>query len=874
MDFKNAGVTEVLENLSADKNTGLSLREVGIRREKFGKNVLKEGPKPGFFKKVLEQFSDFMVITLFIAAGISFITSFVNKNNDYIDSIIILVIVIFNSIIGVAQENRAQKAINSLKKLSAAKAKVLRGGHEQKIVSEDLVPGDILLLEAGDKVCADARIIKSQGLRVEESALTGESVPVSKNENGGGENMVFMTGFITSGRAAAVVTEIGMNTRIGKIAGLINRAQPPQTPLQTRLAETGKALGIGTIIICLVIFVLGLFQHVHPLEMFMIAISLAVAAVPEGLPVVVTIALAAGVRHMAKNHAIIRRLPAVETLGGATVICADKTGTLTQNKMTVTEIRGAGGKIPFESEQSKEILSCAALCNNSKQTKLAVSGEPTENALLEATSKIGKSKHGLERQFPRLKEIPFDAARKMMTTVHKAENGYKTITKGAPDILLKFCSHYLDEKGCRTLDNSTREKIRKNYESMASRALRVIAVAFKNSSFEYENLEQNLIFAGLIGMMDPLRPEAKKAVKECLEAGIKPVMITGDHVLTAKAIAKELGIMTSESVAVTGKELNEIDQKTLEKKIFSYSVFARVSPEHKVKIVKAFQARGAVVAMTGDGVNDAPALRTSDIGCAMGLSGTDVAKSASDMILTDDNFSSIVEAARQGRGIYDNIKKTIHFLLSTNVGEIVTVFLAFLLRLPAPLLPIQLLWINFVTDSFPALALGMEPVEKDVMKRRPIDSRKSLFSGSFGYNIVIEGCFIGLIGLIAFITGIKLFDSNPLDPVAGRTMAFVTLGLSQLAHAFNVRSEKSIFLTGIGGNAKLIWATVFCIFLQVIVTVLPQFNSLFKTESLNFAQWAIILPLAATPILITELEKFISKINEKFCFGFKCRTKN
>ncbi|MDR1364295.1 MAG: calcium-translocating P-type ATPase, PMCA-type [Oscillospiraceae bacterium] len=874
MNLQDLSITELLKELDVDQNSGLDFKQIRSRHKKFGKNILKEGSKPSFYKKVLEQFSDFTVMTLFVAAGISFITSFINKNNDYIDSIIILAIVIINTIIGVAQESQAEKAIDSLKKLSISKAKVLRNGQEQKIISEEMVPGDILFIESGDKICADARIIKSRNLRVEESILTGESNSVSKNENDSKKNMVFTASYATSGRAIAVVIKTGMDTQIGKIAGMINRAQPPSTPLQKRLIETSKNLSITTIIICLIIFILGLFQHIYPLDMFMIAISLAVAAIPEGLPVIVTIALSTGVRKMVKKNVIIRRLPAVETLGSATVICVDKTGTLTQNKITVTEIQDINGKLNFESQESIKILSFAALCNNSKQAKNNISGEPTENALVAASSKFGETKSELEKKFPRIKEIPFDPTRKTMTTIHKNKENYRIITKGAPDVLLKLCKYYMDKNNCKPLDDFARNKIKKNYETMAKHALRVLAVAYKNETCESKNLEENMILLGLIGMIDPPRPEAKNAVKECIEANIKPIMITGDHVLTAKAIAQELGIMTNNSTSITGKELNEIDQKTLEKNIHSYSVFARVSPEHKVKIIKAFQARGEVVAMTGDGVNDAPALKIADIGCAMGFSGTDVAKSASDMILTDDNFASIVEAAKQGRGIYDNIKKTIHFLIATNIGEVVTVFLAFVLKLPTPLLAIQLLWINFVTDSFPALALSVEPIEEDVMKRKPIDTKKSMFSGSFGYNMIIEGCFIGVVGLLAFILGLRLFDSNPLDPISGRTMAFVTLGLSQFAHAFNVRSEKSIFKTGISGNPKLIWATILCVFLQIIVTILPQFNDLFKTECMNILQWLIVLPLACLPIFITELEKFIANFGKDYCFGFKCETSN
>ncbi|MDR2074089.1 MAG: calcium-translocating P-type ATPase, PMCA-type [Oscillospiraceae bacterium] len=874
MEWQTLKIEEVIKIFESTPERGFNFKEVAKQQRKFGKNILKEGKKKGFLKKVLEQFSDFMVITLLIAAAVSFVTSFINKNNDYIDSIIILTIVTFNSIIGVIQENQAEKAIDSLKKLSASYAKVIRNGRHQKILSEDLVPGDILIIETGDSIPADARIITSRNLRVEESTLTGESSSVSKNgcdillkDTPVAEmsNMIFATSFVTSGRATAIVTQTGMETQVGKIAGMINRTQTPQTPLQLRLAKTGKVLGIATLIICAIIFILGLFQHINPLEVFMIAISLAVAAIPEGLPTVVTIALAIGVKRMAKKNAIVRRLPAVETLGRATVICADKTGTLTQNKMTVVEIRSIKGIEPEYSAVAAEIISCAALCNNSKQSAGKIMGEPTENALLDAASKIGKIKTELERKFLRVKEIPFNSSRKIMTTIHKKENNhYKVISKGAPDFLLPLCSKYLSSEKIKMIDENTVRAIKKTYESMASKALRVLAVAFKESSEEPTQAECDLIFLGLIGIIDPARPEAEASVKRCIEAGIKPVMITGDHVLTAKAIAHQLGIMTCPSCAITGKELNEMDQQTLEKNIFSYSVFARVSPEHKVRIVKAFQAGGAVVAMTGDGVNDAPALKASDIGCAMGLSGTDVAKSASDIILADDNFSSIVEAARQGRGIYENIKKTTHFLLSTNVGEIIAVFLAFVMHLPPPLIAIQLLWINFVTDSFPALALGMEPIEENIMKNRPVDSKKSLFSGSMGYNILIEGCFMGVVAILAFIIGRNLFDSDLKAPIIGQTMAFMTLGLSQLAHAFNVKSKKSIFETKILNNFKLITAIAFCAFLQVIVALVPQLNKLFMTKNLTLFQWTIVMLLASLSIVVSETEKFFARKRKIF----------
>ncbi|MCL2311137.1 MAG: calcium-translocating P-type ATPase, PMCA-type [Firmicutes bacterium] len=869
MEWQNISVEEVLKKLKVEKNIGLDEEEVRLRQERFGKNILKDGDKFNFFKKFIEQFFDFMVIVLLFAALISLIVSFINKNNDYIDSIIILVIVISNAIIGVAQESKAQKAIDSLKKLSKSKTRVLRDSREQKISSEEIVPGDILLLESGDKICADARILKARNLRVEESVLTGESSFAKKNEEITSDdtpvlespNMIFSGSFITFGRSIAVAVETAMNTQIGKVARLINRSKPPQTPLQLKLADMGRKLGIGTISICTLIFILGLFQNISILEIFMISISLAVAAIPEGLTAVITIALANGVKRMAKNNVIVRKLPAVETLGSANIICTDKTGTLTQNKMTVTEIYDFKKKLKFESPKVNEILNLAILCSNAKQIRGKVLGDPTEVAILSTFIKLGKNKSELEINYMRVKEFPFDSEKKMMTTVNKIRNGYKIISKGAPEVILKICNKFLsdennNESNIEILSQNTKLSIIKNYESMASRALRVIAIAYKDQSTVPTQIENNFIFVGLIGIIDPPRPEAKMAVKACIDAGIKPVMVTGDHILTAKAIGKELGIFVGR--AIIGRDLDKMSQKTLEDNIFSYSIFARVSPEHKVRIVKAFQARDSIVAMTGDGVNDAPALKISNIGCAMGT-GTDVAKSASDMILIDDNFSGVVEAAKQGRCIYKNIKKSVHFLISTNIGEIVAVLIAFLMRIPSPLLAIQLLWINLVTDSFPALALVMDPIDVKIIKDKPASLDKNLICKKLIHKIFIEGFGIGIICVISFLIGRNFFDINFDDPITGRTMAFMTIGLSQLAHAFNVRSEKSIFKTGIFGNIKLIFATLMCTFLQIIVTLIPKLNELFKTEKLNILQWLIVLSLSFLPIFISEFEKFLFK---------------
>ena len=838
MNWQNLSAEETLKKLSVDINHGLNTIQVSNRREKFGKNIIQNGIKFNFLQKFVAQFSDFMVITLLIASVVSFITSVINKNNDYIDSIIILFIVICNAIIGVAQESKAHKAIDSLKKLSASKIKVRRNSRDIKILSDEIVPGDILLLESGDKICADARVLTSRNLKVEESIITGESDSVSKKEAKIDEktpvleasNMIFSGSFVTSGRSISVAVETGMNTQIGKIAGLINNSKTPQTPLQEKLTETGKILSIGTIIISAAVFILGIIGKASILEMFMLAISLAVAAIPEGLPAIITIALANGVKKMAKHNVIIRKLPAVETLGSATVICTDKTGTLTQNKMTVTEIYNFKNKLNLESIEAFKIIN--------------------EN-------KNFKSSENLKNKFSRIKEIPFNSEKKMMTTINQAQNEYLVVCKGAPEVILNLCDNYF-YNNTQKLDEKLKQEIIKNYEFMASRALRVLAVAYKKQE-DYPQNNKNLTFAGLIGIIDPPRKEAKLSVKNCIKAGIKPVMITGDHLLTAKAIGKELGIFTNNSREITGKELDKLNQAELEKNIYLYSIFARVSPEHKVRIIRAFQARGEIVAMTGDGVNDAPALKAANIGCAMGKSGTDVAKSASDMILTDDNFSSIVEAAKQGRGIYKNIQKTIHFLISTNIGEIVAVLLAFLMNLPTPLLAIQLLWINLVTDSFPALALVIDPFDSEIIKNKPEDLKKGFMHGKRGYNMLIEGTFIGIICIIAFLLGRNLFDLDYNDPIIGRTMAFMTIGISQLAHAFNVRSEESIFKSGILGNAKLILATLMCTFLQVIVVFVEKLNALFRTDQLNFTQWLIVLSLSILPTVVSEIEKKISK---------------
>ncbi|MBE6743076.1 MAG: calcium-translocating P-type ATPase, PMCA-type [Ruminococcaceae bacterium] len=869
---------ECIRQLKTDPKRGLTVPQVEQRSREYGQNELREGKRPGLIAKFLEQFKDFMVIILLIAAAVSFFTSLFRHDSDYIDPIIILLIVIVNAVIGVAQESRAEKAIDALKKLTSPESVVMRDGKRVKIASKEIVPGDIVFLTEGDFVPADLRILEAHNLRAEESALTGESLPVEKSAElvcgdktplGDRKNMLYSSSSIAAGRGVGVAVATGMETQVGKIAHMIHSEEAPQTPLQKRLAHTGKVLGIGALAICAVIFIMGLIQSVEPLDMFMISISLAVAAIPEGLPAVVTIVLAMGVRRMANCRAIVRRMPAVETLGSASVICSDKTGTLTQNKMTVVEVAGYDGVLTKQDTQARRILELAALCNNCTVSGDKIQGDPTEAALL-AASPVPKDQ--LERRMPRVREIPFQSARKMMTTVHRLDNQqYRIITKGAPDLLMERCTTCQGGSFTAPMDQQVRRELQRRNEQMASRALRVLGVAYRDvKQLPPENeWEKDLVFCGFIGMIDPPRPEAERAVRLCKKAGIRAVMITGDHVATAIAIAGKLGMMGPEDKALTGQQLDQMEQRDLERNIYQYSVFARVSPEHKVRIVKAFQKRGEIVAMTGDGVNDAPALKAADIGCAMGISGTDVAKGAADMVLTDDNFATIVEAVREGRGIYANIRKTIHFLISCNIGEILTVFMAFLLQLPLPLLAIQLLWINLVTDSLPALALGVEPIENDVMEQPPHRQNESIFAGGMGYNILVEGCLIGALALLAYSVGRAFFDMDPSYPIIGRTMAFATLSLSQIVHSYNMRSSHSLFRIGFLSNPQLLVASVICTIMQVSVIAVAPVAQIFKTAVLSGAQWVAVALISLVPFVVVEAEKALlgatsgKKENEK-----------
>ena len=858
---------EVLQKLRTKQGVGLTQREVQVRKQKYGNNKLQEKKKETLIIKFIKQFNDFMIIILIVASILSAITSYFQGENDYVDSIIIIAIVVFNALMGVIQEAKAEKSIEALKQMTPPMAKVVRDGRIQEIHAEDLVPGDIVELEAGTYVPADCRLLESHNLKIEESSLTGETEPVLKKADivaqndvplGDMLNMAFMASIVVNGHGKAVVTETGMNTKVGKIANMIMEDETPETPIQKKLAQVGKILGIVCLAICALIFFIGMIKHIDPIEMFMTSVGLAVAAIPEGLPAIVTIILSIAVTKMAKRNAIIRKLPAVETLGSSKVICSDKTGTLTENNMKVVEIIGNKNKI----------LEYGALCCNCEINEGVVEGEPTEVAIVKEAVKEKQNKI-----LPRICEIPFDSNRKLMTTVNELENGkYRIITKGAPEILLGICDYYEENNTVHDMNSTFLSKIKNKNEKMAEKALRVLGVAYLDvdimpKEISADFLEKGLIFEGLIGMIDPPRKGVKEAVLACRRAGIKTVMITGDHITTAKAIAKDLEILRGRELAITGQELDKISDSKLEKEIMNYSVFARVTPEHKVRIVKAFQKTGAVVAMTGDGVNDAPALKKSDIGIAMGRKGTDVAKNAADMILNDDNFVTIVDAVKQGRNIFDNIKKAIHFLIATNIGEIVTIFVGLLLGVKSPLLAVQLLWVNLVTDSLPAIALGLEPPEKDIMNRPPRDSRKSIFADGLMGKIVVEGFMIGMFTILAFFIGNRYYGIE-----VARTMAFISLGMLELIHSFNVKSEESIFKVGLFENKYLVGAFLLGTVLQLGIVFVPTLAEIFKLTQLNTTQWLITIAISIAPIIIVELQK---KFNElkfgKVVYDYKTR---
>ena len=877
--WQSFNIFEVARKLRTSIDRGLSKEEAENRRNKHGPNKLEEKKKENLFVKFIKEFKDFMIIILIIAAIISAAISYWQGENDYIDSIIIISIVVLNAIMGLVQESKAEKSLEALKDMSAPVAKVKRDGRILELKGTEVVPGDIVLLEAGNFVPADCRLINSYNLKIEESSLTGETVPVTKDAEvlldsktpvGDTVNMAFANTIVVNGHGEAIVTETGMNTKVGQIAKMIITNEAPETPIQKKLGEVGKTLGIACLTICAFIFVIGVLKKIEPIEMFMTSVGLAVATIPEGLPAIVTIMLSIGVTRMARKNSIIRKLPAVETLGSSSVICSDKTGTLTQNKMKVTKVMDINGEsLNFQKDL---ILELGTMCTDVEGEV----GEATELAIINAAKEQGKYKERLYQKFNRINDIPFDSERKMMTTIHKIDlnesdsteesiknlvynknDKFLFITKGAPEVILKNCSKYYLNGKVSVLGMDTIRKIENINSKMAENALRVIAVAYSAmprlpTSIDSESIEQNLIFVGLIGMIDPPREGVKEAVANCKKAGIKTVMITGDHILTAKAIAKELGIMNNEDLAITGKELDKISKTELEKNIFKYSVFARVSPEHKVRIVEAFQKTGAVVAMTGDGVNDAPALKKADIGIAMGKNGTDVAKNAADMVLADDNFVTIVEAVKQGRNIFENIQKAVHFLIATNIGEIVTIFMGLLLGLKAPLLAIQLLWINLITDSLPAIAIGLESPDKNIMQKKPRNSRKSIFADGLWSKIMLEGIMIGMLTLVAFSLGNNLYGLE-----VGRTMAFVAMAMLELVHSFNVKSEESIFKVGLFENKYLIGAFLLGTILQIAVVMVPTLANIFGLVPLETNQWLYTLGISILPIIIIEAQKML-----------------
>ncbi len=862
MHYHSIPQEEVLQQLHTDPQRGLTATQVEEGLAQYGENRLQQKAKKTNFQRFLDQFKDVMILILLAAAAVSFIIACVEGDpSGFFEPALILIIVVLNALMGVAQESRAEKALDALKSLSAPHARVIRDGVEQIVDASALVPGDLIRLEAGDFIPADARLLHSVSLKSEESALTGESVPAEKEAGaavapdaplGDRANMLFSGCSVTYGTATAVVTATGMDTEMGKIADLLDTAEETSTPLQLKLAQLGKHLGILALAACAVVFIVGLMNDLEVLDLFMTSVSLAVSAIPEGLPAIVTIVLSIGVQRMVQQNAIVRRLPAVETLGSASVICSDKTGTLTQNRMTLVKayLDKTQEIVPSDApgnEELRRLLQLGTLCCDGTVTcgadgsETAI-GDPTETAIVSAARRAGMEKESLERRYPRRAELPFDSDRKLMTTVHEMDGRYVVIVKGAFDIMATRCT------------SGDLESARRANHQMSEDALRVLAVAVKTiptlpRTAQSEELENDLTLVGLVGMIDPPRPEAKEAVAICRRAGIKPVMITGDHVITASAIARELGILQPGDRAITGAELDAMNDRELDAAVSGIAVYARVSPENKIRIVRAWQRKGEVVSMTGDGVNDAPALKAADIGCAMGITGTDVAKGAADMTLTDDNFATIVHAVRNGRGIYANIKKVVGFLLGTNIGEVLTVFFAMLLWHDSPLLSMQLLWINLVTDSLPAIALGMEAVEDDIMDRKPKPRNEGIFSHGYGLQTALQGCLFGGISLLAYYIG-----KTMMGPVGGRTMAFAVLALSQVVQAYNMRSAHSLFRIGPFSNRMLNLAALISLALVSLVLFTPL-NTLFGMVLLPWNMYLIALGLILAPIPVMEFSK-------------------
>ncbi len=864
----NEEIDVVVEQFNSDKTVGLNDEQVLESREKFGYNELTEAKRDSLLVRFLNQFKDAMIIMLIIAAVVSILID----PTEWMDSLIIMVVVIFNAIIGLTQESKAEESLEALKQMSAPMATVLRNNRKVNIPGREVVIGDIVYLEAGDFVSADVRIIESYNLSIDESSLTGESNAVSKHTNaildpevalGDRKNMAFSSSLVTYGRGVGIAVGIGMDTEVGKIADMLVTTEAEPTPLQVKLAQIGKLVGMLSLVIVAAVFVLEYISGGSMIDAFKTAVALAVAAIPEGLPTVVTVVLSIGVTNMSRHNAIIRHLPAVETLGSASIVCSDKTGTLTQNKMTVTKVFLAGSEITeldnsLENTDVKEMLDYFTLSSDAEvrveDGETILMGDPTETALVVASLRYNQTKNDLLAAYKYVDELSFDSTRKMMSVVYELNGKFISITKGAPDVVLN-----------RSVNKE--DAYFEANDEMASEALRVLAVAYKEydtlpEAINSDNLENDLTFVGLVGMIDPPRPEVKEAIRIAKGAGVRTVMITGDHIVTANAIAKDLGILVDGDLSITGPQLEQLSDEELAANIEKYSVYARVAPEQKVRIVRAWQADGHVVAMTGDGVNDSPALKAADIGCAMGITGTDVAKGAAEMILTDDNFATIIHSIEEGRGIYDNIRKDVHFLLSSNIGEIVAIFFASLIDVisPAlsfgvPLLPIHLLWVNLITDSLPAFALGMEPVDPEIMDQKPRPKDESLFAHGLTYTIIWQGFMVGGLTLLSYIIG-----QTSVDHATGMTMAFSTLAISELFHAYNLKSDKSIFNKSIFNNKWLNGAFIVGLALQLLLIYVPFFASIFSLSNLSLQNEIIALLLAMAVIPIVEVTKLVKRI--------------
>lgn len=881
--FYNQHIEEILQQFGVSAEKGLSAAEAKKRLETYGPNRLQSEKQKSTLQIFFDQFKGSMVMILFVAAVISGIMGLQN-GEGFLDTIVILAILVVNALIGMVEEKKAQSSLEALKKMSAPHSKVLREGQIVEISSTEIVPGDIVVLDTGDIVPADMRLIEAVNLKIQESALTGESVPVEKNAEtlnaedvplGDRKNMAFSTCVVTYGRGKGIVVATGMHTEVGKIAHMLQHAEGTETPMSKRLEQLGKTLGYVALVICLVIFIVGLLYGNNWLEMFMMAVSLAVAAIPEGLQIVSTLVLSIGVQRLVKLHAIVRKLPSVESLGSVTVICSDKTGTLTQNKMTIVKGWTTANEIDFRDaatferlgSDGKMLLQSALLCTDAHLRMFPDgshenSGDPTETAIVDIALNFGMNKNEEEKKHPRVGEVPFDSERKRMATINKLENGQLRVNvKGGVDEVLSVTSCIRVHGKVRPITQEDIEAIRRQNESMAQDALRVLAVAYKDidklpDKVTVETVENALVFVGLIGMIDPPRPEVKEAVSKCKIAGIRPVMITGDHKITALAIAKEIGIYREGDQTVTGSDLENMSDNDLYRNVKSYSVYARVAPVHKVRIVKAWQSYGDIVAMTGDGVNDAPALKQADVGVAMGVTGTEVAKEVADIILTDDNFATIVNAVEEGRRIYDNILKAIQYLLSSNVGEVLLILIASLLNLGNPLTPILILWINLVTDSLPALALSMDPAEKDIMRRKPRDPQKGIFGRGMVWRIIYQGTTIGLISLAAYLIGFN-DGGQPL----GQTMAFAVLGFAQLIHVRNLHSNKiSCFKISPLLNRPLIGAIVVSAAFMALILLIPPVMNIFGTVPMDGTHWTYVLLLSLVPIVMVELMKLL-KLN-------------